>query len=236
MTEPKFKRPVKTATDWPGKFVTKIPGSQYPWQFKCPGPFCFFVILAPDEETLDKRIEDHKCPWFGGGTTTFSWGIMSDDYIGPIWQMLDAKMAIVYDATVTDEARLAARENCRGLAGALSILMVPFFTTPGEIITEGKVRLEKKLAGEDYDTPGMGRLKWQRPPMDHDPNRPSWLTKKYEQEFDAERAALRKAETVQHSLSDDDVTKIKASKAFPITILTSVYGVSEAVIRHIWNT
>lgn len=243
MTAPKYRSPVKDPITWPGKFQKKFPGNPYPWEFRCPAPFCFYVIVAPDEETLDERIEGHKCPWFGGGTTTFSWGVMSDDYIGPIWLMLDQKVDIIKDLSVPEPARVAARHQARGLAEALAVLMVPFFRDSTSIALEASRRHECRQKGEPVETPGLGRMKWKRPDETHDPSRPSWLTKKYEEEFDAEQAAIkaqkRKAEEEKakfsHSLDEATVTLIKNSKAFPPEILSAAYGVSADVIKHIWN-
>lgn len=246
-----YVTPVKTATNWPGKFVKKIPGAQYPYEFRCPAPFCFYVIVAPDEATLDQRIENHTCPWFGGGTTTYSWGVMSDSYIGPIWQMLDAEVDIIKNDTDTEQlsrdARVAARYRARGLAEALAVLMPPFFTTADDIVREAIKRWEARQAGEEMKTPGLGRLKWKRPDMEHDPDRPSWLTQQHEKEYDAEQALkvakwkhaatdnTRKANPARHSLDATTVATIKTSTSFPRELLATAYGVDENVIQYIWD-
>lgn len=241
MTVPKYQRPVKDPNTWFGKFTSFTSGNQYPWQFRCPAPFCFYVIMAPDEATLDERIEKHKCPWFGGGTTTYSWGVMSDSYIGPIWEMLDREVDIIKgggDPTRTDDQirqdMQMSRYKARGLAEALGVLMAPFFTTANEIVKEAIVRWEKRQAGENYETPGLGRLKWKRVDLDHDPSSPSWLTQEHDPAF-VKTPAAQVAAKPSHSLSPETVALIKASSNFPAEILATAYGVTVEVIKSIWE-
>jgi hypothetical protein len=229
MIERKFKRPVKVANTWPGK--TKLnfthPGIQYPWKFHCPQPLCFYVVVAADEATIDKRIETHTCPWFGGGTTTFSWGTMSDDFLQPIWKMLDASVDVLKSPNATAEEKIAARFGGRGLAEALAILMPPFFKTGDEIVKEAIVRWENRQAGTDYETPGLGRFKFKRPPgVIGDPDNPSWVTKP---EYDAKEPKP----APKYDLDEAAIAAIKKGKAFPAQILMAAYGVSLDVIKYI---
>jgi hypothetical protein len=252
--ESKFKRPAKTADGWPGvvKLNFKHPGLQYPFKFYCPQPLCFYHIVAADETTLNVRIETHPCPWHGGGTTTFSWGVMSDTYLQPIWEMLDRQVDILKGAgadTRCDDEVLSdmrtARHQARGMAEALAILMPPFFTTGDEIVREALVRWENRQAGIDYETPGIGRFKFQRPPgMTTEPDDPSWVTKP-EYIDDGQRAAPKPrakptvraepkpAEKTKDQLTAEEITKIKAAAAFPVRMLASAYGVSETVIKEV---
>lgn len=228
-TEPKYKKLVKTANGWPGVFNTlhTNPKAEYPWRFHCPQPLCFMVLHAATEVILNTRIESHQCPWFGGGTTTFSWGVMADDYLMPIWKMLDAAVDVMKSNEASPEEKTAARFGGRGLAEALAILMPPFFTTGDEIVKEALVRWEKRQAKEDYETPGIGRFKWKRPPgVIGDPNKPSWA-KEYDPNEPKKKAAPK------HNLSDADVASIKAAAAFPADILSAAYGVTAEVIKYI---
>lgn len=225
-TEPKFKKLVKTANGWPGVFNTlhTNPKAEYPWRFHCPQPLCFMVLHAATEVILNKRIEDHQCPWFGGGTTTFSWGVMADDYLKPIWQMLDAEVDIIQ---MNNAQSQSARFRARGLAEALAILMPPFFTTGDEIVKEAIVRWEHRQAGTEYETPGIGRFKWKRPPgVVGDPNKPSWA-----KEYDPAEPKPKKV--VTHNLDAAAVDAIKKAAAFPAEILSTAYGVSVDVIKYI---
>jgi len=237
MTEPKYGKLVKTANGWPGVYNTlhTNPKAEYPWRFHCPQPLCFMAIHAATEVILNTRIEAHQCPWFGGGTTTFSWGVMADDYLMPIWRMLDAEVDIIKGAGIVertdDQVRndmQAARFKARGLAEALAILMPPFFTTGDEIVKEALVRWERRQAGDtDYETPGIGRFKWKRPPgVIGDPNKPSWA-----KEYDP--AEPKKKAAPKHSLDSTAIAAIKAAAAFPAEILSTAYGVSVDVIKYI---
>lgn len=226
MLEPKFNRPVKDGNTWPG--LTNVlyikPPVQYPWRFHCPQPLCFYVVHAPSEATAIKRINEHPCPWYGGGTTTFSWGVMSDDYLTPIWLMLDSKVDAIKNPAVDSIDEKAA---ARGIAEALAVLMPPFFTTGDEIVREAMVRWERRQAGQEYETPGLGRFKFKRPPgVIGNPDYPSWAPSA-EHDPDEEKPAPK------HDLTDDAITKIKASKGFPIGMLAMAYGTTDAVIKYI---
>jgi hypothetical protein len=229
MTEPKYPKLVKTANGWPGVYNTlhTNPKAEYPWRFHCPQPLCFMVLHAATEAILNDRVEKHQCPWFGGGTTTFSWGVMADDYLMPIWKMLDAAVDVMKSEAATPEEKTAARFGGRGLAEALAILMPPFFTTGDEIVKEALVRWENRQSGTDYETPGIGRFKWKRPPgVIGDPNKPSWA-KEYDPSEPKKKAAPK------HSLDDKAIAAIKQAAAFPAEILSTAYGVPVDVIKYI---
>lgn len=230
MLEAKFKRPVKEGNTWPG--LTNVlyikPPVQYPWRFHCPQPLCFYVVHAPSEATAIKRINEHPCPWYGGGTTTFSWGVMSDDYLTPIWGQLDDQVDIIKGTIeVHHDVFVAARHKARAVADVLAVLMPPFFTDGDEIVREALVRWEKRQAGQEYETPGLGRFKFKRPPgVIGNPDYPSWAPSA-EHDPDEEKPAPK------HELSDDAIAKIKASKGFPVTMLAMAYGTTDAVIKYI---
>jgi len=174
MLEPKFKRPGKPGHLWPG--VYKVPQSytsspdmkKHPWRFNCPAPLCFYHGGYADEAMARKVQETHPCPWFGGGTTTLSWGIMSDMFLAPIWKKLDDavdELMRIKSRTHDYDPDMRQQEGlCRGLAESLAVLMPPFFSTGDEIAQEAMVRYEKRQAGEDYETPGIGRLRYSVPP------------------------------------------------------------------------
>lgn len=221
-------KPAKTPTQWPGKFKVDYPGADkeapYPWKFQCQAPLCFYCIVAPTEAILDERIERHPCPWFGGGTTTFSWGVMSDTYLVPIWKLLDEQVDIIKgDAhDFPTEKYTAAQNKARGMAQVLAVLMPPFFSSADEIVREAVKRWEKRQAGENYETPGIGRLKWKQP----EPEATMAFAKRVE--FDPE-------EEPASQLSDEDKNKIRQSKAFPSNMLAAAYGVPESTIKWYWK-
>lgn len=186
---------------------------------------CFFTVSAKTEWEADNRLKTHTCPWYGGGKTTLSWGVMSDHFLLPMWRELDELL----DKLKADEAELggmhvALRGEVRGLCRALSILMPPFFTTVKDVAMEANKRWEKRQAGEDYETPGIGRLKFQRPPG-ADLITPSGIPRT--PEFDPTAP--------KHRLPKEAVEKIlAASKAgFTPDMLAPAYGVTEAVIKGI---
>lgn len=168
MLEPKFKRPGKPGHIWPG--VYRIPKSypaasqKHPWHFNCPAPLCFYRGSYTDELMARKIQETHQCPWFGGGKTTLSWGIMSDMFLAPIWADLDGLMDIIKSDESSEEEKARCRYAARGVATALAHLMPPFFHTWEEIATEAAVRWQARQKGEDYETPGIGRLRFAVPP------------------------------------------------------------------------
>lgn len=235
-TKPKYQGPVKVGNNWPGLYKVnfKHPGVLYPYKYLCPQPLCFLSLVAATEEKIIEQIETHTCPWFGGGTTTFSWGVMSDEYLTPIWKLLDDEVDMIKGAgdpsRSDDQVRndmQGARMRARGLAEALAILMPPFFTTGDEIVREAIVRWEHRKAGKTYETPGLGRYKFQRPPgVVGDPSNPSWVTQP-EYDTKAPKAAPK------HNLTAEEVTKVKASKSFPVAMLAAAYNTTEAVIKYL---
>lgn len=140
-----------------------------PWLYRCPAYMCFYQLSFSSEKDAQTGAEKHQangCPWFGGGTTTLSWGIMSDSFIAPIWRLLDECMdsIMAQPATIEESNRqIQARIEARAYANTLALLMPPFFHHPDEIAREAKVRYEKRKAGEDYETHGMGRLRFKPP-------------------------------------------------------------------------
>lgn len=238
MAVPKYKRPAKVGNAWPGLTYSDVhfvfPNhphvTQYPWQFHCPAPLCFYVIHAATQEIAEKRIQEHPCPWFGGGTTTLSWGIMSQDYLGPIWEMMDKEVDIIFGTNRPsdwDDDRCrremqGARYRARGIAETLAILMPPFFDTGDQIVNEAKVRWQNRVDGTDYETPGIGRLRFKRPegvsgndvrkmvPEEYDPSAPP-----------------------KHNLTDDEVAAVQKAKGFPLGMLASAYNTTEDIIKYL---
>lgn len=178
LLEPKFKRLGKPGHIWPG--VYKIPKSyqdqKNPWHLACPAPLCFYRGSYPDEGMARRLQETHPCPWFGGGKTTISRGMMSDMFLAPIWKKLDEAVdelmeylnhdlsSLRHPGVANDSGVISRQERARGLADALSVLMPPFFSTGDEIVREAMVRYQKRKAGEEYETPGIGRLRFAVPP------------------------------------------------------------------------
>lgn len=234
--EPKFSRPGKVGHVWPG--VYKLPPSHPEkvnrWRLACPAPLCFLQGAYPDEGMAQKMQETHTCPWYGGGKTTLSWGIMSDMFLAPIWADLDGLMDVIKSEDYSDEERQRCKSAARGMAQALAHLMPPFFHTWEEVATEAQVRWQKRQAGEDYETPGIGRLRFKTPPgaelltpsgIPHD------VVVGTKSEPEHHPATMRK----NFGLSEDKAAAIvSAVKAgFPARMLATAHGVSEQVIQSI---
>lgn len=186
---------------------------------------CFFNVSAKTEWEADNRLKTHTCPWYGGGKTTLSWGVMSDHFLLPMWQELDK----LVDRLKADEAEnggmnMDLRGEVRGLCKALAILMPPFFTTMQDVAKEAHRRWGVRKEGGEPETPGIDRLKFQRPPG-ADLITPSGLPRT--PEFDPTAP--------KHRLPKEAVEKIlAASKAgFTADMLAPAYGVTEAVIKGI---
>lgn len=237
MLESKHVRPGKPGHIWPG--IYRIPlgwkDQTKPWKLCCPAPLCFFSGRYEFQATARKMQEAHPCPWFGGGTTTISWGIMSSQFLSPLWTELDRLVDFVMDESNDSTERGKAAERARGLAFALATFMPPFFNTVDEISHESLVRWEKRKAGEDYETPGLGRLRFQVPPAAHVLT-PAGL---YHSEVAGTKHAPEfhpGAQTPRsHGLSDAKVLEIvsAAKNGFPNRMLATVHGVPENVIADI---
>lgn len=251
MVEPKFQRPGKPGHIWPG--VYKIPKSypadaqKHPWHFNCPAPLCFYRGAYTDELAARRIQETHPCPWFGGGTTTLSWGIMSDMFLAPIWKKLDEVMnqlmlekmaaASAAGATMVEEHNreiLMLQNQARGMAEALAILMPPFFSTGDEIAQEALVRWQARQKGEDYETPGIGRLRFAVPPG-AERMTPSGMTHasvagtKYAPEYHPSSASKN------HGLTDEQVAAIMTGyrSGFPARMLAMAQGVDENIVNRV---
>lgn len=244
MLVPKFKRPGKPGHIWPG--VYKIPLAQKdqtnPWRFCCPAPMCFHTGAYADEAAAKKVQETHTCPWFGGGTTTISWGIMSDQFLAPMWEELDRLVNLIKDPYQADseapgndrEMMFDLQGQARGIAFALSRLMPPFFHTVEEISQEALVRWEKRLAGEDYETPGIGRLRFKVPPG-AETKTPAGLHHeavagtKHSPEYHP--AEVRS----NHGMSDEKIALIvkQSQSGFPTRMLATVHETTENIINDI---
>lgn len=205
--------------------LAEHPGINYRFHFACPAPLCFYNIVAATAELRDVRAADHPCPWFGGGHTTLSWGIMSDQYLEPIWKLLDASVDSIKGTAPDDwdqPSLQATRAEARAYANTLALLMQPFFSTQQEISHEALRRWQERQAGRVPETPGIGRLKWKRPGgVVGDPSHPSWVTKEYDP---------ANPTPIHHNLTDEQVAAVKAAKGMPVAMIATAFDVSERVV------
>lgn len=99
----------------------------------------------------------HHCPSVG---PTKIGGSMTKTLVVQVWDLLDADMTKLMEGE-GDKAILKA--SCRAYAEVLAIFMVPFFHTADEIAREASRRYKAKKADEEYETPGLGSLKYMPP-------------------------------------------------------------------------
>lgn len=248
--EPKHRRPGKPGHIWPGVYKAS-PSQQalnpdrkkHPWMLACPAPLCFYQGAYADEAMARKMQETHPCPWYGGGPATISRGMMSDMFLAPIWKQLDEAVdnlmayksgALVLEEDYTEQALGQKEGKCRGLAEALAVLMPPFFSTGDEIVQEAVVRWQKRQAGEEYETPGIGKLRFAVPPgaetmtpsgMYHD----SVVGTKYAPEYHPANAVKN------FGLGEGKVAEIlkQLDQGFTSKMLAVVHGTTENIIKQI---
>lgn len=238
MVEPKFQRPGKPGHIWPG--VYKIPKSylldaqKHPWHFNCPAPLCFYRGAYADELAARKIQETHPCPWFGGGTTTLSWGIMSDMFLAPIWADLDALMDIIKSDSHSEEEKARCRFAARGMATALAHLMPPFFHTWEEVATEAAVRWQARQKGEDYETPGIGRLRYAVPPG-AEKMTPSGIPHHMAAGTKSAPEYHPSTASKNHGLTDEQVALVMSGHraGFPAKMLAMAHGVDEKIVNRV---
>lgn len=200
-------------------------GKKYPWMYRCPAPLCFYNITCATEKDAERHRDTHKCPWFAGGTTTIDWSIMSGSFLEPLWGMLDEQMELIMESP-NDDVKERARYEARGMAKTLAVLMPPFFHHPDEIAREAKKRYDMRVAQEDYETPGIGRLRLKPPQTTLD---------MVAAERPAPTAPRSNAVTSTAKLGDREKAAIKNAMSVPGMFtekdLAKTYGVSEDVIR-----
>lgn len=134
---------------------------KHPWLFRCPAPMCFWNTAHRQEKDAQTTLETHPCPWFAGGDTKLGWGVMAASFVEPIWKLLDEQMDRLAQIDSGHPEWLGTRAQARAYANTLAILMPPFFTTADDIAREAKKRYDMRKAGTDYETPGLGRLRYE---------------------------------------------------------------------------
>lgn len=118
---------------------------------------------------------------------------------------------------ITSMSNEVAKGRARGIAHALSLFMMPHFTTEDAVVREAVKRYKMKKAGEEYETPGLGSRTYEPPPGD------------------AKLATAPARRQPTHNLDADQIAKIKmkADGGWDTETLAMAYAVSEAVIKSI---
>jgi hypothetical protein len=157
------------------------------------------------------------------------------------WLKLDACVIEMFEGNYPPITALDARDHeyeiaenpeklrlkgvCRGMAEILALFMSPHFTDGDAVTAEAVKRYKAKKAGEDYETPGLGGLRFAPPPGTPAASKP--------------QASAPRASTPakpKHKLGEQEITAIRfamESGMFKATDLAKTYGVSEAVINEV---
>lgn len=217
---------------------TNLPDiTKHPFAVTCAVTGCYYSVAAKSNEEGVALLRVHACPYIGG-PTTLGWTVTLTT-LEKCWIKLDAVMVELmeghYPPIPTDESEDADfRENpertrlkgvCRGMAEVLAEFMGPHFRTADEIAGEAKRRYDAKKAGEDYETAGLGQLRYQPPPGDN----------KYAPKAPATQSR-NPAPSPVHKFTEDEVGSIKfahESGMFTIDQLAKTYKVKVDVIQKV---
>lgn len=161
------------AVGWQGVTLRDNPGNlpdiaAHPYSVRCPKKHCYYAVCADDEASAHEKLRTHKCP--RSGETKIGWS-MTKTLVQQVWDRADAHYAKLQDfkENMVDE-ETSPRRYCtvkgalNELCWTLSIFMVPHFTSAKEVGEELRRRYDAKQAGEDYETPGLGALRYSPPP------------------------------------------------------------------------
>lgn len=165
------------ATGWPGVSQSRSLGiaerQKYPWSARCPEPHCFFCVSAKTEQEAQKLLDDHRCP-YTGGVTKIGWSV-TKTLLEQVWDMADECYVKLKDLEkdwiddqISPRRSGAVKGELNGYCKMLAIFMVPHFSTPKEVGLELERRFENK-EDPDYETAGLGTLRFQPPPPPQKP-------------------------------------------------------------------
>lgn len=141
------------------------------------------------------------------------------------WDLLDSKMDTI-KTDPSNEAVLQAKNEARGIAEALAILMQPFLTDATEIARHAAKRWKAKQAGEHYEVPGLAAHIW-------DPTKNWDGTDRVQFTPAAAKAPASKAR-LGKQLSPDEAASVKTALAagmFTVDQLAATFKVSAAQIE-----
>lgn len=126
--------------------------------FECPKENCYYRVVGSTEE-----VAKHNCPHIGD--TKIGWS-MTKTLVAQVWDLLDDSM---YEIMARDDypKKESDKARARAFAEVLAIFMVPHFRTADDIAREAMRRYKAQQAGEEYETPGLGTLKYMTPEAAH---------------------------------------------------------------------
>lgn len=146
-----------------------------------------------------------------------------------VWAALDAKMDIImagepdpwsHEQMEAHKTWVRTKNEARGIAETLAILMDPFFTDPNEVAKEAARRYKARQAGDDsYETPGLASEIWE-------PKSP------------LKDETIRKATTPRKAIGKPlppeavaGAKKALESGKFTVSQIAQMYGVSDEAVK-----
>lgn len=155
------------AKGWQGLTLIEDPwatSSESPThRYQCPNPDCYYSVGVFGDCTEACK---HNCPM--KGETKIGWTV-TKTLVEQVWDKLDACMVVIMPdpegTTLPNDQWLnEAKIQARAYAEVLAIFMSPHFKTVTEVAKEARKRRQAALAGEPYETAGLGSLRYQSPP------------------------------------------------------------------------
>lgn len=215
---------------------------RYPWLHECAAELCYRRLTFASREEAERDQRDHACPQVGakwiGEQPTMS--ILSE-----AWGALDLKYA-EYKSQVkslpeSEKARLQG--EMRGMAEVIAMFMSPFFSTADAVGLEVVRRWKAKASGEQYETPGLGSLKYAfpgvvrgaaqkgvaaMPDVARDVRRPG-------PGGQSRGAVSRTGASGAANLTEKQLQQIKfgVANGLPVATIAKTYGISEAAVTQI---
>lgn len=193
----------------------------HPWLVSCDRDGCFYYVCADAEEDGKVKLALHRCPTRG---TTHQGLMMARSLLQQAWAELDELVDKIMDPDTAPTEKNDLQQQAKGISTVLAIFMVPHFEFPHEISKEAKRRYEARVAGEQYETAGLGVRMMEPPPSNWRP--------------DVSKASkgVRVADKKTVSLGDKEREAIKfagSSGMFTHKQLADTYGISEAQVQEI---
>jgi hypothetical protein len=106
-------------------------------------------------------VSNHQCP-HDGGKTKFAWEITMT-LVELMWARADAQYVAFAAAEHDSPAMYTEGGKLRGIVEMIAIFMTPHFANGDEVAREVIKRAKAKVAGETYETPGLGSRIYEMP-------------------------------------------------------------------------
>jgi hypothetical protein len=238
------------AQGWLGVTLRDNPGNlpdiaNNPYSVRCPVRYCYYAVCATTEEQARQKLRDHKCP-YSGGTTKIGWS-MTKTLVEKVWdradelyaQLQDFKERFV-DAETSPRVFCPVRGGVKELCWTLSIFMVPHFTTPKEVADELARRYDAKKNGDtDYQTAGLGELRYSPPPGTPYKYRGTEASQPPKQSAPArvQRDYHEKPKPTGKKWKQADWEAVRSTKdkGFPAEKIAQLYRTTAEEIIKVWN-